>query len=115
MVSHYAATSGTQLNATIAGLVYFSFPLHPSGKPATKRAEHLIKSSLPQLFLSGDRDGLADLSLMKETLSSIPNATLQILETADHSFKPLKRTRKRTDSVYEEAASHLKGWLASVL
>ncbi len=47
------------------GLVFFSFPLHQPGKPDTKRAEHLAAVTVPMLFLSGTRDELADLDLLK--------------------------------------------------
>src|SRR3954465_14035723 len=47
----------------VRGLVFFSFPLHPAGKPDTKRADHLEAVTAPMLFLSGTRDDLADLSL----------------------------------------------------
>ena len=48
----------------VRGLVFFSFPLHPAGKPGTERANHLNDVTVPMLFLSGTRDKLADLSLL---------------------------------------------------
>ena len=45
--------------AHVRGLVFFAFPLHPAGKPATDRAEHLGNVTVPMLFLSGTRDKLA--------------------------------------------------------
>ena len=40
----------------VRGLVFFAFPLHPSGKPSTDRAAHLSDVTIPMLFLSGTRD-----------------------------------------------------------
>lgn len=86
------------------GLIYFSFPLHPSKNPAIKRAGHLYNIKLPMLFLSGTRDSLANRGLLEEVTRSLPNTELHWLETADHSFKILKRSRQSTEDVYEEAA-----------
>ncbi|MFN3236890.1 MAG: alpha/beta fold hydrolase [Pseudomonadales bacterium] len=100
MSSHYAA----QETANIAGLIYFSFPLHPAGKPDIKRASHLVDIQQPQLFLSGTRDKLAELELLEPVVSKLTRAQLHKLDTADHGFKILKRTRVASESVYEESA-----------
>src|SRR6195256_2137586 len=49
----------------VRGLVFFGFPLHPPGRPGTKRADHLSKVSLPMLFLQGTRDDLDDPHLLR--------------------------------------------------
>ena len=60
----------------VRGLVFFSFPLHLAGKPETKRADHLADVTVSMLFLSGTRDELAGLDLLKPgwrpTLSASP-------------------------------------------
>ena len=66
--------------------------------------EHLPNIEEPQTFLSGDRDKLAELELLEPVVSKLNGARLHLLDTADHSFKILKRTRQATESVYEEAA-----------
>ncbi len=101
MSSHFVAEHP---DAAIAGLIYFSFPLHPAGKPDTKRAAHLPDIKVPQLFLSGTRDKLAELDLLEPVIAKLPTARLHLLDTADHSFAILKRTRQAEESVYEEAA-----------
>jgi hypothetical protein len=100
MSSHYAA----QETANIAGLIYFSFPLHPAGKPDIKRASHMVDIQQPQLFLSGTRDKLAELELLEPVVNQLSKAQLHKLDTADHGYKILKRTRVASESVYEEAA-----------
>jgi predicted alpha/beta-hydrolase family hydrolase len=87
-----------------AGLIFCSFPLHMPGKPDTKRAQHLHSIRQPMLFLSGTRDELADPKLLEPLVASLPTATLHWLETADHGYRVLKRTRTRTDSVFDEMA-----------
>jgi hypothetical protein len=69
----------------VKGLVFFGFPLHPAGKPGVERAEHLAKAMGPMLFLSGTRDELADLTLLRPIVKRI-GATLHVLDGADHSM-----------------------------
>jgi uncharacterized protein len=75
----------------IKGIIFFGFPLHPSGKPSTDRAEHLKQVKVPMLFLQGTRDELATLELVEQVTSSLKNATLVKLEGADHAFKAGKQ------------------------
>lgn len=98
----------------IAGLVYYSFPLHIQGKPATTRAAHLPGITCPQLFLSGSRDALAEPSLLHEVIAGLPNAMLHELFTADHGFRTLKRTRTDPDDVYTESAKVVHEFVASL-
>ena len=53
----------------LKGIVFFAFPLH-AGKPNTKRAEHLKDVAVPMLFLSGQRDKMADLNLLEPVVKS---------------------------------------------
>jgi hypothetical protein len=41
-------------------------------------------------------------------------AKLQWLETADHGYGILKRTRRRKDDVFDEMASHARDFVVSV-
>ena len=111
MSSHYAA----ELKPDISGLVYFSFPLHPAKKPETKRARHLTEVQVPQLFVSGTRDTLAELTLLEPIVAGLKAATLYKIDTADHGFKILKRTRQSTEDVYSEAARAVASWLTEQL
>lgn len=96
----------------LAGLIFFSFPLHPAGAPDTKRAEHLSGVKIPMLFLSGTRDALAELDLLEPTVKDLgKNAMLHLLDTADHSFKILKRTRISDEDVFAEIARVTREWL----
>ena len=96
-----------------AGLIFCSFPLHMPKKPATKRADHLGDVGAPMLFLSGTRDGMANADLLNEVVARV-DATVNWLETADHGYKVLKRTRQRTDSVFEEMAGYAGAWLLTI-
>ena len=95
----------------VKGLVFFSFPLHPAGAPTTTRAKHLKDVNLPMLFLSGTRDALAELDLLRPVVKGLGRrATLHLVDTADHSFKILKRTRASNEDVFAEMAHVVREW-----
>jgi predicted alpha/beta-hydrolase family hydrolase len=95
----------------VVGLVLFAFPLHPPGAPDTKRADHLSNVTIPMLFLSGTRDPLGELDLLKPVIAKLgQRAKLHLLDTADHSFKVLKRTRTSTEDVFDEMARVTAEW-----
>ena len=90
-----------EVSPTVRGLVYFGFPLHPAGEPSMKRAEHLARIPVPQLFLQGTRDELADLQLIETVTKSLGSkARLEIVAGADHSFNVLKRSGRSADEVF---------------
>lgn len=91
------------------GIVFYGFPLHPSGKPSTERADHLNALKIPMLFLQGSRDALADWTLIKKVCDSLRKATLVKLEGADHSFKAVK-----TD-VMSLLVNETKKWVEKIL
>jgi hypothetical protein len=62
------------------------------------------------LFLSGTRDALAELELLEPVVHKYDEATLHLVDTADHGFKILKRTRHSTEDVYAEMARILVDW-----
>src|SRR6185312_3746433 len=71
----------------VHGLAFFGFPLHPAGKPASERAEHLAEVKIPMLFLQGTGDKLAELDLLRPVVKKLGGrATLHPIEGADHSF-----------------------------
>jgi len=95
----------------VHGLVFFAFPLHQPGKPDTKRADHLSAVTVPMLFLSGTRDELADRDLLQPVCKNLGNrATLHALDTADHGFRTLKRSRKSEEDVFVEMARIVREW-----
>lgn len=95
----------------VEGIVFFSFPLHPAGKRGIERADHLADVAVPMLFLSGTRDALAELDLLEPVVEGLGSrATLHLIDTADHGFKILKRTRKSDEDVYAEMARVLVEW-----
>ncbi|MAE66675.1 MAG: alpha/beta hydrolase [Phycisphaeraceae bacterium] len=101
--------------AHVRGLVFFSFPLHPPGKPSTDRARHLDQVTVPMLFLSGTRDKLAELDLLRPICAGLGRgATLHLLDTADHGYKVLKRSRASDEDVFAEMARVASEWVSKL-
>lgn len=95
----------------VAGLIFFSFPLHLPGRPDTKRTEYLANIKVPMLFLSGTRDELAALDLLEPTVRKLgKHATLHLLDTANHSYKIQKKARQSDEDVFAEMARTAREW-----
>ena len=96
----------------VRGLVFFGFPLHPAGKPATARGEHLSQVGIPMLFLQGTRDALADLSLLEPVVRGLGRrATLHVVDGADHAFHVLVRSGRKDADVLGELAATAAAWM----
>lgn len=97
----------------VRGLVFFAFPLHPAGKPSTERADHLQGVEVPMLFLQGDKDSLAEVTLLRETVNGLPGrAILHIIDDADHAFHVPARTGRKDATVLAEALAEAAVWMA---
>ncbi|MDG1875491.1 MAG: alpha/beta hydrolase [Mariniblastus sp.] len=107
--------AAAELKLSVEGLVFFAFPLHPPGKRSAKRADHLPSIEIPMLFLTGTRDRLFDLELFDPVRKKLGRrAELHLIETADHGYKILKRTRKSKESVFDEMARVTRHWVDGV-
>jgi uncharacterized protein len=108
-------TSQAQAEAPLPGvkaLAFLGFPLHPAGKPGIERAEHLARVAVPMLFVSGDRDALADLDLLKPVVNGLGDqTTLHLVKHADHSFKVAAKSGRTSAGTEAEALDALAGWL----
>ena len=96
----------------VRGLVFLGFPLHPAGKPGTDRAEHLARVDVPMLFISGDRDALAELDLLKPTVAALgKHATLRLVRHADHGFKTAAKSGRISADAEAEALDAVARWI----
>jgi predicted alpha/beta-hydrolase family hydrolase len=99
----------------VRGLAFLGFPLHPPGRPGTERAEHLQGVTIPSLFLQGTRDEFADLELLRGVCRGLGrNATLHVIDGADHSFHVLRKSGRNDAAVREELLDTLAHWMAEV-
>src|SRR5438034_825922 len=100
----------------VRGLVFLGFPLHPPGRPADKRAEHLERVQIPMLFLQGDRDEFADLKLLGPVIKQLgERATLHLVAGGDHSFHVLKRSGRTDGDVMGELVQAMVDWTGRLI
>jgi len=72
------------------GLVLFSYPLHPPGKPDPQaRVQHWPQISCPVLLLSGEADPFAKIDLLRAAISSLADAELVTWPRLGHSLRPV--------------------------
>ena len=96
----------------VRGLAFLGFPLHPAGQPGTDRAAHLAQVQIPMLFVSGDRDALAERALLEPVVASLgARATLHLVADADHSLKVPARSGRMSADAEAEALDALAGFM----
>jgi predicted alpha/beta-hydrolase family hydrolase len=97
--------------AGVRGLVFFGFPLHRAGRPASVRGDHLAAVDLPLLFLQGERDQLARLDLLRPLCAALGvRATLETVPDADHGFHVPKRSGRSDAEVITALAASTARW-----
>src|SRR5262245_52343010 len=100
----------------VRGLAFLGFPLHPAGRPARERGEHLFDVRIPMLFLQGTRDALAALAELEPLCESLGSrATLKLYADADHSFHVPVRTGRKDAQVMSELMDALAAWIDAVI
>jgi predicted alpha/beta-hydrolase family hydrolase len=96
----------------VTGLVFLGFPLHPSGKPSIDRAAHLLDVHIPQLFIQGTRDALAEPALLRKVMKSLrTRATFRPVAQADHSLAVPARSGRTSQEVLAEIADVSAAWM----
>ncbi|MCB1324775.1 MAG: dienelactone hydrolase family protein [Spirochaetales bacterium] len=76
----------------IKKLVFLGYPLHAPGRPDRLKTAHLGAVRARMLFLQGDRDRLADIEKLRQTIATLPKARLVEFAGADHSFAVPKKS-----------------------
>ena len=90
--------------------MFLGFPLHPAGKPGTERSKHLAAIEIPMLFVSGDKDALAELDLLKAVVGRLgERAELHLVAQADHSFKVAAKSGRISAEAEAEALGQSPG------
>ena len=96
----------------VRGLAFLGFPLHPAGKPGIERAEHLSRLQVPMLFVSGARDALAEMDLLKPVVAGLgERSTLHTIADADHSLKVPGKSGRTPAEVEGEALDAMAEWM----
>ncbi len=101
-----------QPSLSVAGLIYFGFPLHAPGRDSIDRAAHLYHIEIPQLFIQGTRDKLANYEMIQGVIKECRKADLLTIEQGDHSFKvPKKLTGKTPEDIIELISTEANSWI----
>lgn len=97
------------------GLAHLGYPLHPSGKPTKLRDDNFDDLVVPALFLAGTRDKLSDLDLLRTSLEKYAgDATLQIIEGANHGFQVLAKQGLTPLEVRGDLARRVHAWATAL-
>jgi hypothetical protein len=88
----YGGRQATMLAAdepeVVAGLLLFSYPLHPPGKPERLRTEHFPRLRTPAVFVQGTADPFGSIAEVEAAITTIPAATTLLpIEKAGHDLR----------------------------
>lgn len=75
----------------VAGLVLFSYPLHPPGRQELwdERTAHWPAIRCPVLLLSGESDMFANIGLLRKAVKRLANAELVTYPRVRHGIGPV--------------------------
>ncbi|HZT86652.1 MAG TPA: alpha/beta fold hydrolase [Stellaceae bacterium] len=72
----------------VAGLLLFSYPLHPPGRPERLRTEHFPQLRVPAVFVQGTSDPFGGIDEIRAAAAAIPAPTRVIpIEGAGHDLR----------------------------
>ena len=88
-----------------AGLVLLSYPLHAPGRAERwrERTDHWSRIACPVLLISGDRDPMARIELLREAVLQLPNHELVVYPGVRHGIGP------RLEDALDQIAAFVAG------
>jgi len=104
-----------------AGLLLYSYPLHPPGKPENIRVAHWPDISVPCMFLQGDRDPFGTVEELQGQLRRLPRrARVRVVQGGNHSLQVTGKyaadgTPRPAGEVTRALGPEVADWLAHVL
>ena len=86
-----ASLAAAEPGAPYAGLVCFSYPLHPPGAPerTDARIAHWPAIACPVLLLSGESDPFARIDLLRAAMPLLSHGELVTYPRLGHTLKPV--------------------------
>lgn len=111
MASHLLSEQQTSV---VKGIIYYGFPLHAPGRDSMDRASHLDKVKVPQLFIQGTKDKLANFEMITEVVNRHALASLVEIKDGDHSFNVPKSSGFTKESMIENLAKISSEWIAKI-
>lgn len=94
-----------------AGVILYAYPLHPAGREDQLRIDHFQDVKVPLLFFQGTSDALSRMELFDRHIRALPNATVEILDGASHSFRGKGWTE---EAMLERLVTGTTDWIQSV-
>ena len=100
-----ASLAAAEPGAPYAGLVLFSYPLHPPGAPERTEARiaHWPDIQCPVLLLSGESDPFARIELLRTGVGLLRDAELVTYPRLGHTLQPV------LEDALDRAAAFLSG------
>jgi predicted alpha/beta-hydrolase family hydrolase len=99
------ASSDSEDQLIVAGVVCIGYPLHPPKKPEQLRTEHLPRLATKALFISGTRDEFGTPAELASAFALLPaQPEVHLIEGGRHELKGHD----------ERVATLLKDWLRTV-
>ena len=98
-----ASLAAAEPGSPYAGLVLFSYPLHPPGAPdrTEARIAHWPAIHCPVLLLSGESDPFARIDILRSSVAKLERAELVTYPRLGHTLKPV------LEDVLDRAATFL--------
>ncbi len=93
------------------GVILYAYPLHPAGQEDRLRVAHFQEVHVPLLFFQGTRDALSRMELFDRHIRSLPNASVELLEGASHSFRGGGWTE---EAMLDQLVNGSKAWIETV-
>jgi predicted alpha/beta-hydrolase family hydrolase len=96
-----ASLAAAEADSPFAGLLLFSYPLHPPGSPerTDARISHWPSIRCPVLLLSGESDPFARIDLLRAAVGRLGSAELVTYPRLGHTLAPV------LDDVLDRAAA----------
>jgi uncharacterized protein len=96
------------LEEEVAAAICMGYPLCGGGNPGKMRAEVLLKSFVPILFVQGTRDSLCPLDLLAEVREQMKSRNeLYVVEGGDHSLMVTKGQLKAAGETQDEVEERI--------
>jgi predicted alpha/beta-hydrolase family hydrolase len=112
IASQVLAAEPDGFRAAVAGLVLLGYPLHPPGRPAQARVEHLPRLTTSTLIVQGSRD---DFGTPDEVRSAFASSgapfEMLVIEGGDHSYKIPRNAGHSPAEVVTTITDHVSAWM----
>lgn len=100
--------------ASVHGLVFLGYPLHPPGRGQQERSEHWPRIRVPALFVQGTRDPFGSPEELQASLARFGGeAERLVIEGGDHSFKVPRGAGRSQPDVEAQIQDAVAAWVAA--